>query len=112
MTNYNFGDVVLVPFPFTDQTATNQRPTVVVSYLQYIQSRPDLILMAITSRVRKSLLFGEIEISQWQSAGLLKPSLIKPVFTTIKNSLVKRLLGNLESLDTNLLRNEITNILR
>jgi len=112
MTNYNFGDVVLVPFPFTDQTGTKQRPAVVVSSSQYNQSRPDLILMAITSRVRKSLLFGEVEISQWQSAGLLKPSVIKPVFTTIKNSLIKRLLGNLESLDTNLLRNEITNILR
>ncbi|MFN6463580.1 MAG: type II toxin-antitoxin system PemK/MazF family toxin [Nostoc sp. DedVER02] len=31
MTNYEFGDVVLVPFPFTDQTTTKKRPAVVVS---------------------------------------------------------------------------------
>ena len=28
---YAFGDVVLVPFPFTDQTGIKKRPAVVVS---------------------------------------------------------------------------------
>ncbi len=31
MTNYDFGEVVLVPFPFTDQTTTKKRPAVIVS---------------------------------------------------------------------------------
>ena len=31
MTSYNFGDVVLVPFPFTDQTTNKKRPAVVIS---------------------------------------------------------------------------------
>ena len=31
MTAYNFGDVILVPFPFTDQSQAKQRPAVVVS---------------------------------------------------------------------------------
>ncbi|MEG4030635.1 MULTISPECIES: type II toxin-antitoxin system PemK/MazF family toxin [unclassified Microcoleus] len=31
MTSYNFGDVVLVPFPFTDQTTTKKSPAVVIS---------------------------------------------------------------------------------
>lgn len=30
-TIYNFADVVLVPFPFTDQRTTKKRPAVVVS---------------------------------------------------------------------------------
>ena len=30
MTAYNFGDVILVPFPFTDQSQAKQRPAVVV----------------------------------------------------------------------------------
>ena len=29
MTVYNFGDVILVPFPFTDQSQAKQRPAVV-----------------------------------------------------------------------------------
>ena len=31
MTIYNFGDILLVPFPFTDQTTTKKRPTIVIS---------------------------------------------------------------------------------
>lgn len=31
----NFGDVILVPFPFTDQSQSKQRPAVVVSSLRY-----------------------------------------------------------------------------
>ena len=30
-TAYSFGDVVLVPFTFTDQTASKKRPAVVVN---------------------------------------------------------------------------------
>jgi mRNA interferase MazF len=30
MTDYEFGDVVLVPFPFTDQSASKKRPAVLI----------------------------------------------------------------------------------
>ncbi|HEY6644283.1 hypothetical protein [Povalibacter sp.] len=32
---FQFGDVVLVPFPFTDQSASKQRPGVIVSSAAY-----------------------------------------------------------------------------
>ena len=35
-----FGDVVVVPFPFTDQSTTKKRPTVVVSSDAYSASGP------------------------------------------------------------------------
>jgi mRNA interferase MazF len=46
---FEFGSVVLVPFPFTSQTASKKRPAVVVSNRAYSEARPDLIVMAITS---------------------------------------------------------------
>jgi mRNA interferase MazF len=51
---FEFGNVVLVPFPFTDQTASKQRPAVVVSSRAYGQERPDLLMMAITSQLHPS----------------------------------------------------------
>lgn len=48
MTAYSFGDIVLVPFAFTDQSAAKKRPAVVVSSDAYNQKRPDIIIMAIT----------------------------------------------------------------
>lgn len=84
MTSYNFGDVVLVPFPFTDQTGNKKRPAVVVSSAIYNAARLDVILMAITSQVKISPAIGEVAVAEWQKAGLLKPSVIKPVLTTVE----------------------------
>lgn len=40
-TSYEFGDVVLIPFPFTDQTTHKQRPAAVVSSAAYNRDRRD-----------------------------------------------------------------------
>jgi hypothetical protein len=68
---YEFGDVVLVPFPFTSQTASKKRPAVIVSNASYNRTRPDVVVMAITSQVR-STAPSEARIVDWQIAGLLK----------------------------------------
>ena len=64
MTRFEFGDVLLVPFPFTDQSATKKRPAVVISSEPYNTGRPDLIIMAITSQLRLTTTFGEIIVDQ------------------------------------------------
>ncbi|MES1172088.1 MAG: type II toxin-antitoxin system PemK/MazF family toxin [Bacteroidota bacterium] len=99
-----FGDVIVVPFPFTDQTAIKRRPAVVVSSDAYNRERPDVILMAITSQVRPAPAVGEVAVVEWRAAGLLKPSVIKPLVTTIEASLVIRQLGTLGSDDQRALR--------
>jgi len=95
MTYYDFGDVVLVPFPFTDQTTSKKRPAVVVSSPVYNRERPDLVIMAITSQIKASAHFGDVPIIQWKEAGLIKPSIIKSVFTTVEKKLVYSKLGRL-----------------
>ena len=93
-TGYSFGDVVLVPFPFTDQTASKKRPAVVVSADAYHQRRPDVIVMAVTSQIlRPAGALGEVLISDWQGAGLPKASLIKPVLTTIEQQIQRSVPG-------------------
>lgn len=97
-----FGTVVLVPFPFTDQSASKQRPAVVVSSAAYQQARSDLIIMAITSQLRPAAF--DVVLDDWRAAGLLKPSAVKPVITTVAQSLVRKSLGNLTDRDQQRLR--------
>ena len=92
---FEFGDVVLVPFPFTNQVESKKRPAVIVSSRAYNSIKPDLIVMAITSQLRPSPEFGEVWIGPWQEAGLLKSSAVKPVFATLEKDLVIRQLGRL-----------------
>jgi mRNA interferase MazF len=99
MTVYKFGDVVLVPFPFTDQTTTKKRPAVVVSSDLFNSQYADLIVMAITSKSVTGTVVGEVAIADWSDAGLLKPSIIKPVVATIEKGLVIRKLGELQESD-------------
>jgi len=108
---FEFGSVVLVPFPFTSQTASKKRPAVVVSNRAYNEARPDLIVMAITSQLRPSPGMGETWVARWQAAGLLKPSAIKPVFATLEQRLALRQLGTLEPDDQAALRRAIGEII-
>ncbi len=109
-TGYNFGDVVLVPFPFTDQAGTKKRPAVIISSAAYNTAQRDLVIMAVTSQLKPSGVLGEALVAGWQAAGLIKPSAIKPVITTIEHTLVIRRLGQLVAEDRDALRNAITRI--
>lgn len=103
MTNYRFGDVILVPFPFTDQSTSKKRPAVVVSGDFYHRAGEDLIILAITSQTRRRRALDR-EIENWRDAGLLKPSMLKPVITTIQAKLVLRKLGEISEHDRNVVR--------
>jgi len=81
-----------------------QRPAVVVSSSAYNDERPDLILVAVTSQVRISATVGEVMIHTWQEAGLIKPSVIKPILTTLAKRLVIRKLGQLSEEDRQTLK--------
>jgi mRNA interferase MazF len=111
MTTYKFGDVVLVPFPFTDQTATKKRPAVVVSSDDYHADHINLILMGISSQLSPTLRAGEAIIKEWKKAGLIGPSAVKPVLTTIEKRLVIHKLGKLSQTDVKAVEQALKSIL-
>lgn len=103
-TDCRFGDIVLVRFPFTDQLGAKQRPAAVISRADYHRQRPDVILLAITSHVRPVLGFGEAPVVDWRGAGLLKPSVFKPILFTAEQSLIRKSLGRLPDGDRHALQ--------
>ena len=110
-TNFEFGDVILVPFPISNQTAAKHRPAVVISSDAYNRERLDFVILAITSQIRPTLGLGEALVAQWKQAGLIKPSVLKPVLTTIEKDLVIKKLGRLATGDREKLREVLDAIL-
>jgi len=108
---YAFGEVLLVPFPFSNQAGGKKRPAVVISSDDYNARRPDLLIMAITSQAPAGEDLAALPITDWQIAGLLKPSFAKPVLTTIEQSLVIRSMGALSATDQRALRQMLALIL-
>jgi mRNA interferase MazF len=111
MTAFEFGDVVLVRFPFTDQRTTKQRPAAVISSATYHREKRDLLILAITSQSRPSPSVGEAPVRHWKEAGLLKPSVLKPLIATVDQNLIRRKLGRLQAEDQEALENLLRVIL-
>ena len=101
MTIYNIGDVVLVGFPFTNLQSTKKRPAVIISHSTYQQQKPDVILMAISSQIRQPLAMGEAFLHDWRTAGLIKPSVLKPLIATIEQTRIIKTMGQLSINDKN-----------
>lgn len=99
MTNYERGTLVLVSILFSDQSGLKKRPAVVVSSEEYHSSRDEVIIAAVTGRVREDLLFGDCKIEGWKAAGLLKASVATSIVWTVKGGAIGRKLGSLSNLD-------------
>ena len=97
-TNYKRGDVVLVPFPFTDLRSAKQRPALVISPDTLNSVREDLPVAGITSQIPPTRGVDEFLIPQDQlgACGLPKPSIIKLVkLVALHRSLVIKRIGSL-----------------
>jgi len=94
-TNYSRGAVVLLPFPFSDQSAAKVRPAV-VAHPPYASN--DLIVVAVSSE-RGLLRPGETGLAFWREAGLLHPSFLKRAVATVSSDLIRRQLGVLQEAD-------------
>jgi mRNA interferase MazF len=98
MTLYKRGEVVLLPFPYTDQAGSKRRPALILSTDIYNNSRSDVIVAPITSNL-SGRLPNDTLLVDWASAGLLKPSVVKAVLGTIEQSLIVRIMGQLSLTD-------------
>ena len=100
MTNFSKYDVVVVKFPFASSLKYKARPAVILSSDIYNESkRETLIILAISSSKENKLDF-ELEIQNWQKAGLLKSSIFKSSIATIEKESVISKLGRLEEEDS------------
>ncbi|MUL37367.1 type II toxin-antitoxin system PemK/MazF family toxin [Gloeocapsopsis dulcis] len=92
------GDVVVVPFPFSDLISTKRRPALVVAEL----TRNDLILCLITNQTANDSYTTLIEDDDFETGSLNKTSYVKSnrVFTA-NEQIIAYKAGTLTSEKTN-----------
>ena len=98
MINYRFGDVILIPFPFTDLTAVKQRPAVILSSSRFNRAHQDVVIAAITSHIAERFAQDDYPLSprELQAAGLPKHSLVKvSKIVTLDQQLIRKRLGSI-----------------
>jgi mRNA interferase MazF len=103
------GDIVLVPFPFTDLSQTKLRPAVVL-YTE--PTNNDVTLCFITSQGIDTLFTGEFLLDiadpEFSSTGLKVSSKVRVTrMMTIERKLIARRLGTLGSNQIQILNSEI-----
>jgi mRNA interferase MazF len=91
------GDIVLVPFPYSDLRGQKRRPACVVSADAY-QQGPDLIVAMVTSQAarRDSPGLGDVVVADWMACGLRAPSTIRTGrLLVLEQRLIESTLGRL-----------------
>ncbi|TET45130.1 type II toxin-antitoxin system PemK/MazF family toxin [candidate division TA06 bacterium] len=103
------GDVVVVPFPFSDLTHAKKRPALVVAELE----GDDLILCQITSQQISDRYAVPIEENDFERGTLRQKSNVRPsrIFTADRHIVLYRV-GHLKSGKTNQVIETILDILR
>lgn len=93
MAKFVKGDVVVVPFPFSDLTQAKRRPALVISKLE----GDDLILCQITSQSIKDNYAVSLDDENFETGGLKQPSNIRPnrIFTADSHIVLYKV-GNLK----------------
>jgi mRNA interferase MazF len=107
---YNRWDIVLLPFPFTDLSATKKRPALVISPREY-NSGPDVLVMFVTSNLKAKAKMGDYILTEWEKAGLPKPSMTRMKFATIDRNLIIKKIAALTENDKSALKNELQTFL-
>ncbi len=95
------GEVVLAPFPYSNQRALKRRPACVVSASAYNEG-PDVIVAMVTSSATRLSRpgFGDVLVEDWRAAGLLRPSVVRTGrILVIERPLLSGPLGSLAASD-------------
>ena len=104
-------DIVVVPFPYSDQLAEKRRPALVVSSNAFNKKHGLLWVVMITSasNAKKS---GDILIAANSKTGLPSASLIRPSkIATIEPERVVRVIGKVDNRVKEMVLDAITKIL-
>lgn len=90
---YEQGEILIIPFPFSDLSSIKQRPVVVLSNNKDIALSEDIIVCGITSQLKEKNHSITIDNTNLEKGTIPKISNIRvdKLFTVHKESIIKKL---------------------
>jgi mRNA interferase MazF len=103
--------VVRVPFPFTDQAATKNRPALILSDAAQFNSRAGHSVMAMITSAGNAPWPLDCPLEDLTAAGLPAPSKVRFKLFTLDHRLMRGELGRLASVDERKVRDALAQLL-
>lgn len=107
---FDSGDIVTVPFPFTERRHAKRRPAVVLSSRRLSARANQYVLAMVTSAHNEPWPY-DVQVTDGPAAGLRAPSVVRWKLFTLDASLVVRRIGALVESDRRALRRRLTEAL-
>src|SRR3989339_253724 len=109
MAKFVKGDVVVIPFPFSNLSQSKKRPALILTVLQ----GNDLILCQITSKSIKDNYAISVDQNDFASGSLNQESNIRPnrLFTA-DNQIILYRIGNIKKINLDQVINKIIEIIK
>jgi mRNA interferase MazF len=91
MDKLNFGDIVLLSFPFTEGRTFKRRPALIINDFD----DGDILVSRITSQIYSTKY--DVYIDKWEASGLKLPSVIRVhKIATLDKNMVEIIMGKID----------------
>lgn len=105
------GQVVRVPFPFTDRLASKNRPALVLSDAGAFNAPAGHVVLAMITSARNPPWPLDCSIDDLAAAGLPAPSVVRAKLFTLDARLIRGVLGRLAEPDAARVRDRLARLL-
>ena len=104
---YKQFEVIVVPFPFTDSSATKKRPALIISDATTFNKTTHKSVMAMITTASHASWALDVPITDLKSAGLKAKSIVRMKLFTLDDALVVKKIGQLATSDRNLVKKSL-----
>ncbi len=93
MITYKPGDVIIVPFPFSDKAAVKPRPALIISTEAFCTTHARVLTLMITTAQRTQWP-SDVPLQHYAQCGLPIASVVRMKFFTVEIALIKDRIGH------------------
>ena len=110
LNTFKMFDVVVVPFPFTEQQKSKNRPAVIISDSKKFNDKIGQSILAMITSAEHSEWPLDVPINSLVDAGLTKPSKIRFKLFTLDHTLIHATIGRLTPSDAKNLKQNLSKL--